>query len=58
MGNFEHGVWYCHYTVFPDGQHQAGNVAQWDQGSAGFVDEDGEPVSMVAEYLPCYCKAI
>ena len=58
MGNFEHGVWYIHYTVTPDGHHSAGNSGRWDADAVGFFDEDGETVDMVSDYLPCYCVAV
>ena len=53
------GAWYCHYTIQPDGFHQSGNIGQCNpipgnEGHVEFLDDDGEPVDMISDYLPCY----
>lgn len=54
-----HGAWYCHFTIMPDGQHRSGNIGQCSpidgaEGHVEFLDEDGEPVDMISDDLPCY----
>jgi hypothetical protein len=51
------GAWYCHFTIQPDGFHSDGNIAQCnyiDNLSVEFLGDDGQPVNMVSDCLPCY----